>query len=54
MTISAISSPAFIGAIHRNCAERMLLDQGIQMARERQAYYSDKEYAEALLGPDAD
>jgi hypothetical protein len=31
-------------------AERMLSSLGIDMARERQSYYSDTEYAAALLG----
>ncbi len=31
-------------------AERMLATLGIDMAREREAYYSDNEYAAALLG----
>lgn len=31
-------------------AERMLSTLGIDMARERDAYYSDSEYAAALLG----
>jgi hypothetical protein len=31
-------------------AERMLVTLGIDMAREREAYYSDNEYAAALLG----
>lgn len=36
-------------------AERMLQLLGIEMAQERDAYYSDEEYAAALLGttPDA-
>lgn len=31
-------------------AERMLVTLGIEMDRERDAYYSDEEYAAALLG----
>jgi hypothetical protein len=31
-------------------AERMLVELGIEMAQEREAYYSDEEYAAALLG----
>jgi recombinational DNA repair ATPase RecF len=31
-------------------AERMLAELGIDMARERAAYFSDEEYAAALLG----
>lgn len=31
-------------------AERMLVTLGIDMAHEREAYYSDNEYAAALLG----
>ena len=31
-------------------AERMLSSLGIEMARERDTYYSDREYAAALLG----
>jgi hypothetical protein len=31
-------------------AERMLATLGIDMAQEREAYYSDNEYAAALLG----
>ena len=31
-------------------AERMLASLGVEMAREREAYYSDDEYAAALLG----
>ncbi len=31
-------------------AERMLATLGIEMAREREAYYSDDEYAASLLG----
>jgi hypothetical protein len=31
-------------------AERMLADLGIELAQERGAYYSDEEYAAALLG----
>lgn len=31
-------------------AERMLATLGVDMAREREVYYSDEEYAAALLG----
>jgi hypothetical protein len=31
-------------------AERMLSNLGIEMAHERQVYYSDEEYAAALMG----
>ena len=31
-------------------AERMLITLGVQMEREREAYYTDEEYAAALLG----
>ena len=33
-------------------AERMLAELGIEMGRERETYYSDEEYAAALLGTD--
>lgn len=35
-------------------AERMLSSLGIDMARERATYYSDEEYAAALLGASTD
>ena len=35
-------------------AERMLANLGIEMARERETYYSDEEYAAALLGTSED
>jgi hypothetical protein len=34
----------------REKAERMLVSLGLDMARERETYYSDYEYAAALLG----
>ena len=34
----------------REKAEQMLQSLGIEMARERQTYYTDQEYAAAILG----
>ena len=38
----------------REKAEQMLDSLGIQMAREREAYFSDYEYAAAILGQSTD
>ena len=54
---SALASedfPPFLKQLHRRYprerAEQMLRSLGIEMGREREAYYTDEEYAAALLG----
>lgn len=44
----------FVGRVYRRYpqerAETLLQDHGVQLANERDAYFSDSEYAQALLG----